>query len=134
MKRSVWINAFVFGVIFLCLSVSGCGKKGPPRPPEKDEIAAPAELTYEIKGDMVHLRWKISDDSNAERFEIFRAEQSVVDCKGCPVKFEVVEKVPSDQTSVDYPLGAGVRYYFRIRSAGSGDGKSSYSNTVRFEH
>lgn len=133
MKRSLWIKAFVFGLLIFPLAVSGCGKKGPPRPPKVDEITAPARLTYEIKGDMVHLRWKIADGSNAERFEVYRAEQSVADCKGCPVKFEMIEKLPSDQTSVDYPVETGTRYYFRVRSTGTGDRKSDYSNTVRFE-
>ena len=134
MKRGVWINAFVAGFLCLCLAASGCGKKGPPRPPEGDEIAAPAQLTYEIKEDMVHLRWKLPDGTNVEQVEIFRAEQFMADCKGCPVKFERIEKVPADQTSFDSPVETDMRYYFRVRALGPGDLKSGYSNTVRFDH
>ncbi|MFO7753679.1 MAG: fibronectin type III domain-containing protein [Desulfobacteraceae bacterium] len=135
MKPSALIAVAVF--IFLCAGpvfVSGCGKKGPPRPPEGESIAPPTGLTYEIKENTAHLRWKTQDDSNAGQFEIFKAEQPVEGCNGCPVKFEMIRKVPADQTSFAYELSRGTRYYFRVRSVESGDRTSDYSNTVRFEH
>lgn len=109
----------------------GCGKKGPPRPPQQALPAAVKDLSYSLDNDRVYLNWTVpgTDDRSASSpaaVKLFRHKQSVdeSDCAKCPVRFTEIAELPVEtkrsEESKSSPmrfteiLERGCRYIYKV--------------------
>jgi len=134
--HSIWV---IFGIVFFILF--GCGKKGPPLPPEiKGQIiAAPFDLTYTVDKTRIALSWKHKIDGKTaivkpEGFEIFRVKKTFEDCEGCPFAFEKIGLVSVPSMEFVSKIEKGFKYYFRVQAIGDNDMRSEFSKTVQYEY
>ena len=132
-------------ILGLCLLVcaaviagTGCGKKAPPRAPEKPghALAAPYDPAAELTDGQLTLTWTHEIDPETavlvpRYFEVSMALPAA--CEGCPFVFEMVGQVSMPDMVFQMPLpGSGVRY-FRVQAVGKHDVRSEYSRTVMVE-
>lgn len=134
-------SLIILAVAVLCFGVAGCGKKGPPLPPENrsGKVAAPYELKAVLLESDIHLVWK--HETNVETaalkpefFEIFMARKTFEACEGCPFEFEPAGRVEAHMTEFFVPAEKGFKYYFRVRAVDSDNIMSPYSKTVQIEN
>lgn len=125
----------------LTLTVTGCGEKGPPLPPEiKGQIISePYDLRLTHKENVVFLTWSHRVDFTdaqikPESFDVFMAQKTFDACQDCPFQFKLAGSVPMPKKELIVQVKKGYRYYFRIQAKGKDNLKSSYSKTVHFEH
>ena len=132
-------------ILGLCLLVcaavaagTGCGKKAPPRAPEKpgQAVAPPGDIAAELTDRQLTLTWTHEIDPETavlvpRYFEVSMALPA--ECEGCPFVFETVGQVSMPDMVFQMPLpGSGVRY-FRVQAVGKHDVRSEYSRTVTVE-
>ncbi|MBU8850304.1 MAG: lipoprotein [Desulfobacterales bacterium] len=129
----------LFSVILLAFS--GCGKKGPPLPPEikGQKIAAPFDLKYTLGDKEIILSWNHKIDTETavvkpEGFEIFMAKKTFKACVGCPFEFKKTGVVSMPSMEFTTRIEKGFKYYFRVQATGNDDMRSEYSKTVQFEY
>ncbi len=98
----------VFAVALLLAFPAGCGRKGPPVPPELPRLPAVENLQAKRVNGQVELSWGISvkepnRSDTIAGFYIYRAEAgaSDADCGVRPRRFRQVGKVPYDQGDTD---------------------------------
>ncbi|MBC2704647.1 hypothetical protein [Desulfobacula sp.] len=139
-KRAVIQSLMILFSIIL-LAFSGCGKKGPPLPPETkgQKIAAPFDLKYTPGDKEITLSWnhKIDTETAAvkpEGFEIFMAKKTFEACEGCPFEFKTIGVVSMPSMEFYTRIEKGFKYYFRVQATGDNDMRSEYSKTVQFEY
>jgi predicted small lipoprotein YifL len=131
------------GVVFLGLvlvlsPVFGCGKKTPPRVPEKpgQVVAPPEKLQAHTSGSQVTLTWTHAvHPVHAVRVpQYFEVSMAIpADCEGCPLVFKPVGQAAMPKTRFQMPLtGTGPRY-FRVQAVGDHDVRSEYSKTIVVE-
>ena len=112
----------VIVLCFLVIMVGGCGKKGPPRPPEKKKLPRVEDLRAVVADAGVVLTWTIpSDKGDVVGFNVYRSksEPAISDCPGCSREFELLTsmKVKAKQTQfqvIDQYIGARGRFYYRV--------------------
>lgn len=128
-------------VLVLVLSVAGqgCGKKGPPLPPENKtgRINAPGSLTSQLNEDIVTLSWTHSANSKAALepigFDILVAKKAPGACEGCPFRFNKAGSTAVKVKTFDVKVEKGYQYYFRVQAVGPDDVKSPYSETIQVD-
>lgn len=137
-----WSRTGVIIGVCLCLAVmtdvTGCGKKAPPRAPEKPgrALAAPGDPAAELTDRQLTLTWTHEiDPENAvlvpRYFEVSMALP--VECEGCPFVFRPVGQVSMPDMVFQIRLpDPGIRY-FRVQAVGKHDIRSGYSRTVVVE-
>lgn len=130
---------------FLCAGIlfvtPGCGKKGPPVPPTKDDDipVAPTGLKYTLKDRDLTLSWACESLQNqkqgptVEGFEVFMATKPLDGCQGCPFMFKSLGVVPMPRKSFSYTLDQDLHYYFRVQTLGHDNIKSKVSDTLYIE-
>ncbi|MBU1343072.1 MAG: hypothetical protein KKE44_07615 [Proteobacteria bacterium] len=140
-KRAVaTVLIMVLGTVFF-LAFSGCGKKGPPLPPEikGQKILAPYDLKYTLGDTGMMLSWnhKIDDETAAvkpEGYEIFMAKKTFEACEGCPFEFKTIGFVAAPSMEFNAKIKKGFKYYFRIQATGDDNMRSEYSKTIQFDY
>ncbi len=137
-----WARTGVIIGVCLCLAVMaagiGCGKKAPPRAPQKpgQSVASPGNLTAALNNGQLILTWTHeTDPDNAvlppKYFDVSMAVPAA--CEGCPFVFESVARVPVPDMMFQMPVPEpGIRY-FRVQAVGDHDVRSEYSRTVVVE-
>jgi hypothetical protein len=95
--RWLWPNSSVF-ILLCCLGLflDGCGKKGPPKPPQQEELPRVENLEAAVVDNGVRLNWTMgSNDDATVGFTIYRSkvEPEISECPGCISDFEVVTTV-----------------------------------------
>ncbi|WP_035242466.1 hypothetical protein [Desulfobacter vibrioformis] len=126
------------GILFMA---PGCGKKGPPVPPAKDDDipAAPTSLKYTLKDRDLTLSWRCTSLQNREQgamvegFEVFMATKPLDGCEGCPFMFKSMGVIPMPRQSFIYTLDQDLHYYFRVQTLGHDNMKSKMSDTLYIE-
>jgi hypothetical protein len=126
------------------LTLFACGVKGPPVPPGQPAIPAVVNLSHEISGATVSLRWALEKplsgtDADDGAFVLYRSRNPIGSdfCEDCPQLFEKAMTIPYvEQASGRYETNAlleyGYRYLFKVRlQTPSGIGPDS--NLVRFD-
>jgi predicted small lipoprotein YifL len=103
LKRLILI---LIAVVFL---LPGCGKKGPPLPPQQKPIPAVSDLKYSIDGNMLTLTWTIPKEKEEAQtafdgFIVYKYKGPISDsvCKNCPKLFQQVSDIPAD-IPIDIP-------------------------------
>lgn len=141
-KKKFFNAAAVVLAVWIGFMAAGCGKKGPPLPPENRarQVAAPYGLkVIDLGGGDVRLVWKHeTNDKTAvlkpEFFEIFMAKKTFEACEGCPFEFESAGRVDAHLMEFFVPVEKGFRYYFRLQAVDPDNIRSPYSQTVQFEN
>lgn len=146
-----WLALFFFTLVGLSFLWVGCGKKGPPRPPELGSPPAVKDLSYAIHNQIVELSWTVpgAADRSASSpvgYKVFRSKLSVEEsnCEKCPIRFVEIGDIPVQMKQSKTPkptkmrftevLEPGYRYIYKV-IVYDADGKGSKdSNTVKFDH
>ena len=118
--------------------VSGCGKKAPPRAPEKpgQAVAAPADPAARISGSQLTLTWTHAVDPKHATLvpRYFEVSMAIVpNCEGCPFVFRPAGQVAMPGTVFQMQMDAPGPRYFRIQALGDHDVRSEYSRTIVVE-
>lgn len=137
-----WIGAgVIMGLCFvwvMMLAGIGCGKKAPPRAPQKpgQNVAVPENPTVTLNEGQMILTWthEIDPENAALPPRYFEISMAVPEeCEGCPLVFEPVGQVAMPDMVFQMPVPeSGVRY-FRLHAVGDHDIRSDYSRTVVVE-
>jgi predicted small lipoprotein YifL len=135
-KRSCGV--VFLGLILILSPVFGCGKKTPPRIPEKpgQVVAPPENFQAQVSGTQVTLTWThavhpVRAVLVPRYFEVSMAIPA--DCEGCPFVFKPVGQAVMPETVFEMPLTGTGPWYFRVQAIGDHDIRSEYSKTVVVE-
>jgi len=95
--------SILIAVVFL---LPGCGKKGPPAPPQQKPVPAVSDLKYSIDGNILTLTWTIPKEKEKAKtalngFIVYRSKRPISDspCKNCPKLFQKMSDIPADITN-----------------------------------
>ncbi|HHK60463.1 MAG TPA: hypothetical protein ENJ73_01885 [Desulfobacterales bacterium] len=139
----------VFAVTVL-VSLTGCGRKTPPLPPEAVTAAPVRDLTARLHAGGVTLTWSFPRRTvTGERltaistFEVFRAVQPADNaCARCPLPFKLRQVVeggplparilPRQASFDDAALRPGFRYSYKVRARTGPFAVSGDSNIFSF--
>ncbi len=126
----------------------GCGRKGPPVPPETIIPPAIKDLKAEVVRQKVWLSWSVPTKNGSvfdgiEGFEVFRhkAGDSTEICSGCPIPFsELAEiklvslessRIEGNAVTFYDRVEPGYRYAYKVRVHHESGGVSNDSNIVK---
>jgi len=131
------------------LLLVGCGKKAPPRPPDREAApAAVGNLSKTIRGDTLSLTWGPVAKKAAEPagFYVYQSKVRLTDsdCRTCPVLFKRVAVIPyREQGSGDatlHPfeyhetLESGYRYIYKVAAYSDSGLTGRDSNLIDFNY
>jgi hypothetical protein len=93
-SRGRWLGLFFFTLAGLSFLWVGCGKKGPPRPPQRQSPPAVKDLSYAVDNRIVELSWTVqgAGDRSASTpvgYKVFRSKvfAGESNCENCPIHF-----------------------------------------------
>jgi len=146
-----WLGLFFFTLVGLSFLWVGCGKKGPPRPPQRRSPPAVIDLSYAVDNRIVELNWTVqgAEDRSASApvgYKVFRSKVSGEEsnCEKCPIRFEEIADVPiqmkrsekSKPTRLRFTevLEPGYRYIYKVILYDQDGQGGKDSNTVKFDH
>ena len=132
-------------IIGLSFSFIGCGKKGPPRTPRREQPPAVTDLSHRIENQQVVLTWSVPSKENRRQddlagFTVYRSKVTLseANCENCPVQFKAIGNVPlmkkdrSESILFSDTLESGYRYIYLVRGIGKRQMTSADSNVVKF--
>ncbi len=134
-------RAVLFGVCLALLVLAGCGKKGPPVPPQAPQPPRAVKLKILSDGPAIVLQWQVDPAGvrHVRSFQILEAAspQGAEKCRGCPLVFQrigVVERGSGKNGKYSFRtrVRPGFRYTFKIRSMGRSAGLYSDSVTITY--
>jgi predicted small lipoprotein YifL len=129
--------------LVLILGMTGCGRKGPPLPPQYEEPPIVGDLQYEIKDNTVALRWSApalqkQKENTAAGARLYRSRTSLKEtgCKNCPPVFLMIRSIPLQSGVMQYTerLEHGYRYTYKVVLYDSNHREGADSNIVRFTY
>jgi hypothetical protein len=146
-----WLAFLFLTLVGMSFLWGGCGKKGPPRPPQRQSPPAVRDLSYAVDNQIVELRWTVqgADGRSASApvgYKVFRSKLSAEEskCEKCPIRFAEIGDVPiqmkrsetSKPTRMRFTevLEPGYRYIYKVIVYDEDGMGSKDSNTVKFDH
>lgn len=114
--QRLFIVSLVLVVMAAYFSIAGCGRKGPPLPPESSMPPGVSGLEARLDGGNIVLSWMLEkkEENMPAGFFIYRG---LVVCATCPVRAVRIARVSYKAgpvfTFVDRPAGPG-RYEYRV--------------------
>lgn len=137
-------------VVLVLMLFAGCGKKGPPLPPDRKQPAGITDLKTHIENNVLTLKWTLPlgvDRKTAEKaaFVVFRSRKMTYQaCLDCPDVFTRVTEIPffgdkwakveNNRMSYMEIIEPGFAYAYKILIYVSGEATGPHSNVVRFVH
>ena len=135
----------------MCLLWVGCGRKGPPRPPQRPLPPKVNDLAYSLRDDRVELSWTVpgaaaGSASPAAAVKVFRARLSAEEaaCENCPIRYDLVGDIPiqkkqsdkSKSTRMSYTesIEPGYRYIYKVIVYDEYGIGGKDSNIVKFDY
>jgi hypothetical protein len=129
----------------------GCGKKGPPRPPQRPLPPVVKDLGHTIQGNIVELSWTLPGTAGGSAAEpaaikVLRATQTSeeIGCESCPFRFVVAAEIPlhakaSDRSGLrilrySEMIDPGFRYIYKVIIFDEYGIGGKNSNIVKFDH
>jgi hypothetical protein len=129
----------------------GCGKKGPPRPPQRPLPPKVSDLSYSLSNDRVELSWTVpgaagNSASLPAGVKVFRFRLSAenADCENCPIRYGVSGDIPiqKKQAEKSEPIRLryaesvepGYRYIYKVTVYDEYGIAGKDSNVVKFDH
>lgn len=142
---------FIFqavAVMVVVLSVSGCGRKGPPVPPQQVAVPAVNDLMSLIEGNNIILTWTVPETKDKRSptitgFVIHHAKYPVSEkiCENCPINYKPVAEVAADSKGKDgemkyiRQLDKGFKYFFKVTAYSKNmTSESRDSNIIKFDY
>ena len=133
------------------LTVCGCGKKAPPKPPEgQQRPPVVADLTGEIENGILLLSWTVPAPDKekpllAAGFEVLVYRQSLGEpCPNCPPNYKPVGQLKvlgnlqvaagSQSMRYRYPVEQGYRYSVVVVAVADDGTTGNESNTLKIEY
>lgn len=117
---------FCVMVAALVLSLSACGKKGPPIPPSSPVPPEISDLKITIEENLMTLSWRVvakegKADPVPAGFFVYRSRLDLAGgCLDCPLQFEKAADIPVENTPVRTTykelLEKGFRYGYKVSS------------------
>ncbi len=144
----VW-QALLLAVVLLFCMTLGCGKKGPPKPPETYPLPVVKNLDKDIINGWLSLHWPIPDEKGGpplSGFYVLRSKTSADEekCDNCPKIFKRVADIAMDdntyvnmaQRRVVYreTMEKGYSYIYKVVCYSKRSGQSKESDVVAFEY
>jgi len=147
--KYVRCSLLIFGVL-VSLSLSGCGRKTLPIPPQDALPQAITDLQFQQQENKIILTWTVpqyttvgSKLPNVDAFEILRAVILEEDyCPGCPVPFTSSIEIKAEKAITDPKnqiahytemiLRPGHRFFYKVRTIAGWRLLSEDSNIVSF--
>jgi predicted small lipoprotein YifL len=144
-KNHLYFYLKILTVLFLVISLSCCGKKGPPIPPDTPSLFPVTKVDAKLLDDNVlELSWIAQAGKGAsvpDGFRIYRSKQSLADpeCPGCPDVFEMVSELTvafslwgwtERQVNYHETLEDGYIYRYKVMAYTYSGLTSEWSNTV----
>lgn len=148
----VWVVALQLIAVLTAVAFTGCGKKGPPRPPGQEPApAAVNDLTKTISGGTLILTWTSAAEKGAALkgvagYHVYRSKrpETESDCQDCPLIFQRVAVIPFEkgesagqaphQFAYREPLENGYHYIYKVVGFSRGGAIGKDSNTVNFTY
>jgi predicted small lipoprotein YifL len=140
------IRKAIFFAIFaaLIVSLSACGKKGPPLPPSSSVPPEVAGLKITLEENLMTLTWRVAAhgeeaDTLPAGFFVYRSRSSLSApaCENCPLRFEKAADIPVEnaqiRTTYTEFLEKGFRYVYKVSSYADSGSESELSEVVAVE-
>jgi predicted small lipoprotein YifL len=156
MKYAFCSHNSLLAALFVMLTVLslfwvGCGKKGPPRPPQRPLPPKVKDLAYSLRNDRVELSWTVPGaEGNSTSFpaavKVFRFRRSAKEagCENCPIRYTVSGDIPiqkkqaekSEPIRMHYAesVEPGYRYIYKVTVYDEYGIAGKDSNVVKFDH
>jgi predicted small lipoprotein YifL len=132
-------------LVSIYLLFCGCGKKGPPVPPRRENPPAIEDLSHRLDGNSLELSWSVPEKDNSRQpdlagFKVYvsKIALSESECENCPLKFKAIADVPirkkAEQKQLMYSetLGSGYQYVYMVRGYSEDGLISEDSNYINF--
>ena len=131
---------FVLGAILLATIFGGCGKKGPPVPPQSAPLPQVTTLEGRLEGDVIRLSWRPGESvKGIKAYVILRSQVDPAKppCPGCPRVFQRVGQVAPDPNAqavqFSEPTAPGFIYTYKVQPVGSSGDAGPESNAVTLD-
>ena len=151
LTRTTGLPVILIAWVLLGAMNVGCGIKGPPVPPERYRPAAVTDLSYELTGEQVALRWTLPPEGEKEKSPItsctvYRSQFALTgtDCVDCDASFKKAGDVAVTQVAAADSLkmtlrftetiSPGFEYAYRVVCRTADGVSADESNVVRFEY
>ena len=104
--------------VALCLVLpAGCGKKGPPRPPQRPLPPKVKDLAYSLRNDRVELSWTVPGGADPSAsppaaVKVLRSRLSAEEagCENCPIRYTVTGNIPIQKNQAEKLEHIRMRY------------------------
>lgn len=142
---AVWIGAMC---VLMALTVSGCGKKGDPRPAGIPKFGPAAPMKLEKKPGAVTVSWpQAKGQGQVAVYKLERSESSLKDkyCLTCPQTFSVIASVDAagpmcrqgdsaECAYTDPQVREGYRYLYRLKACDPDDRCDAFSQPAKIDY
>ena len=147
-----WWAALLLLLVGSSMLWTGCGKKGPPRPPRRPLPPAVTDLAYTVYDNKVELSWTMPGKEENRKaappatVKVLRSRLSAEEagCENCPIRFTVSGDVPihkkrsekSEPIRMSYTefVEPGYRYIYKVTVFDEYGFGGRDSNIVKFDH
>ena len=146
-----WLLIFVLAIGGLIFWSLGCGKKGPPRPPQRPLPPVVKDLGYTVHDDIVELSWTVpvaagGSASPPAAVKVFRSRLSAEEagCQNCPIRYSLSVDIPirKKRSEKSKPIRMrysevvepGYRYVYKVIVFDEYGFDGRDSNVVKFDH
>ncbi len=138
---------FATFVLVLFFSLTACGKKAPPLPPNNPEtLPAVTDLKKDISDNVLSLSWTVPDGIGSESldgFIVYRSKKKTAqaNCSNCPTPFERVADIPAEfdgalliKRGYTESLEKGYTYIYKVAYYSGNKKVSDESDYIRFTY